>query len=197
MRFCFTGIVKHSPRVEQRERPAQRAFEQVLTATNPRASLNTKLVVQLVLPEPKDRHEIGPGAECHLNEPIPPPQHKPQPLPTHARQAQHENILPIKRDAEIRIQREQGIRDPGKQLRESQRLGGEGGEGAVADDPVRVVPEDVFARWAELTGAVQARGEVAGEEGPEFAAAEARGAEAEFPAVPGFGEHDVDHVGHD
>ncbi|KFY25061.1 hypothetical protein V493_04863, partial [Pseudogymnoascus sp. VKM F-4281 (FW-2241)] len=72
-------------------------------------------------------------------------------------------------------------------------FGGEGGESAVADYAVWVVPEDVFSGWAELGGAVQSRGEVSREEGPDFAFPETGGAHAEFPAMPGFREHNVHH----
>ncbi|KFY82941.1 hypothetical protein V500_10245 [Pseudogymnoascus sp. VKM F-4518 (FW-2643)] len=188
--------------MKQRQRPPKRALQQILPAPNPRASFNAKLVIQFVLPKPKDRHQIRPRPQRHLNKPIPPPQHQPQrprpriktlprpannnrnspphalpihppptkdilaALATHARQPQSEDVLAIKGDAEITIEREEGIRDPGKQLREAQRLGGEGGEGAVADDAVGVVAEDVFPGRTKLDGAMEARGEIAREEGP-------------------------------
>ena len=65
----------------------------------------------------------------------------------HARQPHVQDVLAVQRDAEVGVQRQQRVRDAGEQRREAQRLRAEGGEGSVRDDPVRVVPEDVLARW--------------------------------------------------
>ena len=93
-------------------------------------------------------------------------------LAGHGRQAHGERVVAVQRDAEVGVEGEQRVRDAGVQVGEADGLGAEGGEGAVADDPVRVVPEDVFARGGQRGGAVQAHREVGGEEGPELAAAE-------------------------
>ncbi|KFY62769.1 hypothetical protein V496_04399, partial [Pseudogymnoascus sp. VKM F-4515 (FW-2607)] len=219
--------------MKQRQRPPQRALQQILPAPNPRAVLNAKLVVQLVLAEPQHGHQIRPRAQRHLDEAVAPREDEPHgagarveglaraadddgdcaahalavhpplaeeilaALAAHGGEAEGEDVLAVEGDAEVGVEREEGVCDSREQLREAEGLCGECGEGAVGDDAVRVVAEDVLACWAELGGAVQARGEVAREEGPELAAAEARGAHAEFAAVAGFGEHDVDHVGHD
>ncbi|KFX91414.1 hypothetical protein V490_05917 [Pseudogymnoascus sp. VKM F-3557] len=182
--------------MEQRQRPAERAFKQVLSAADPRAVLDAELVVEFVLSESKHGDEVSPGTESHLDEPIPPLEHQPQrprsriktlprasnddgdspphpltihaspaeyilaTLPGHARQPHSEDVLPIKRDAEVTIQRKEGIRDPREQLRESQRLSRECRECAVGDDAVGVVPEDVLPRRAQLNRSMQSCGKI-------------------------------------
>ena len=79
-----------------------------------------------------------------------------------------QDVLAVQRDAEVRVQRQQRVRDAREQRREAQRFCAEGREGAVRDDPVRVVPEDVLAcRW-QLGCAVQTRGKVGCEQRPDL-----------------------------
>lgn len=77
---------------------------------------------------------------------------------------------------------------------EAESFGREGGEGAVADDAVGVVAEDVFAGWGERCGAVEAGGEVRGEEGPDRETADEVGAVGKLARGAGAGEEDVDGV---
>ena len=65
----------------------------------------------------------------------------------------------------------------------------------MRDDAVRVVAEDVFAGWGEFLGAVQARGEVGGEEGPDAEGAEVGRPSGQGAGAAGCGEQEVQGVG--
>lgn len=58
----------------------------------------------------------------------------------------------------------------------------------MGNDAVRVVPENVLARGLQLLRAVEAGGEVRGEERPQFGAAPAVAAKGELARLAGFGE---------
>lgn len=58
-----------------------------------------------------------------------------------------------------------------------------------------MVPEYVFARGLQFSGAVESRGEVGGEEGPDGESATPFAAEGELAVCACVGEEDVDEVG--
>ncbi|KFY42355.1 hypothetical protein V495_04558 [Pseudogymnoascus sp. VKM F-4514 (FW-929)] len=147
--------------MEQRQRPAQRALQQVLAAADPGPVLDTELVTL-----PRASNDDGDSPPHALTIHASPAEYILATLPGHARQPQSKDVLPIKRDAEITIQREEGIRDPREQLRESQRLSRECRECAVGDDAVGVVPEDILPRRAQLNRSMQPRREIPREERP-------------------------------
>lgn len=62
-------------------------------------------------------------------------------------EAQGEGVVAVQGYAEVGVEGEEGVCDAREQLAKSQGFGGEGGEGAVRDDAVWVVAEDVFAGW--------------------------------------------------
>ncbi|KFZ09066.1 hypothetical protein V501_05723 [Pseudogymnoascus sp. VKM F-4519 (FW-2642)] len=203
--------------MKQRQCPTQRALEQILTSSDPGAVFDAELVVQFVLPEPKDGDEISAGAEGHFDEPVPPTQHQPQrawsrikrfpratnnnrnrpphPLPIHA-PLTNKDILPIKRDAEITIQRKETIRNPRKQLRKPQRLRRERRERAMANNPMRMIPKDILPRRAQLHRAMQPRRKIPREKRPQLAPPQPRRPHAQLPTIPGLGKHDVNHIRH-
>ena len=109
-------------------------------------------------------------------------------------EADGQGPVAVEGDAEVGVEREQGVGYAWEELGEAEGLGGEGGEGAVRDDAVGVVAEDVFAGRGELFGAVQARGEVGGEEGEYGQAADGFGTMGEVAGGGGVGEVDVDEV---
>ena len=116
-------------------------------------------------------------------------------LARHGGEAHDEGVVAVEGDAEVGVEREEGVCDAGEELGETEGFGGEGGEGPVADDAVRVVAEDVFAGRGQGRGAVEAGGEVRGEEGPDGEAADEVGAVGEGTRCAGVGEEDVDCVG--
>lgn len=116
-------------------------------------------------------------------------------LARHGGEPHGERVVAVQRDAEVGVQGQQGVGYAGEELGEAHGFGGEGGEGAVRDDAVRVVAEDVLAGWGERGGAVEAGGEVGGEERPEGEGAEEGGAVGQLAGVRGGGEEDVDGVG--
>ena len=118
-------------------------------------------------------------------------------LARHRRQAERERVLAVEGHVEIGLERQEGVFDSGEQLGEAEGFGRERGEGAVRDDAVRVVAEDVLAVGGQGSGPVQAGGEVGGEEVPDSRPAQARGAIGDVAAVGGFGENDVDQVDDD
>ena len=65
----------------------------------------------------------------------------------------------------------------------------------MRDDAVRVVAEDVFAGWRQFLGAVQAGGEVGGEEGPDAEGAEVGRPSGQGAGAAGCGEEEVQGVG--
>lgn len=65
----------------------------------------------------------------------------------------------------------------------------------MGDYAVGMVAEDVFAGGGEFGGAVETRGEVGGEEGPDGGAAEAFGAVGELAGDGGAAKEAVDEVG--
>lgn len=113
----------------------------------------------------------------------------------HGAEAHPQGVVAVEGDAEVGVEGEEGVGDAGEELGEAEGFGREGGEGAVADDAVRVVAEDVFARGRERCGAVEAGGEVGGEEGPDGETADEVGAVGEVARRAGAGEEDVNGVG--
>ena len=116
-------------------------------------------------------------------------------LARHGRQAHGQGVVAVERDAEVGVEGQQGVGDAREELGEAEGLGGEGGEGAVRDDAVRVVAEDVFAGWRQFLGAVQAGGEVGGEEGPDAQGAEVGRPSGQGAGAAGCGEQEVQGVG--
>ena len=115
-------------------------------------------------------------------------------LARHGGEAQQQGVVAVEGDAEVGVEGEEGVGDAGEEVGEAEGVGGEGGEGPVADDAVRVVAEDVFAGGGEGGGAVEPRGEVRGEERPDGEAAEDFGAVGQVAGGAGVGEEDVDCV---
>jgi len=109
--------------------------------------------------------------------------------------AHPEEIVAVEGDAEVGVEGQEGVGDAREELREAKGFGGEGGKGAVGDDAVGMVAEDVLAGGGEGGGAVETHGEVGGEEGPEFEGAEIGGAGGEGARGVGGGEEDGEHVG--
>ena len=116
-------------------------------------------------------------------------------LARHGGEPEREGVVAVEGDAEVGVEGEEGVGDAGEELGEAERLGHEGGEGAVRDDAVGVVAEDVFAGRGQDLRAVQAGGEVGGEEGPDGEGAEEGGAAGESARVTGGGEEEVEDVG--
>ena len=116
-------------------------------------------------------------------------------LARHGGQPERERVVAVERDAEVGVQRQQGVGDAWEELGEAEGLGDEGGERPVRDNAVRVVAEDVFAGRGEDLRAVQAGGEVGREEGPDGERAEEGGAPGEGAGVAGGGEEEVQDVG--
>jgi hypothetical protein len=63
-------------------------------------------------------------------------------------EAHAKSVIAVERDAEVGVEGEEGVGDSWEELLETEGFGGESGEGAVGDDAVGVVAEDVLAvRW--------------------------------------------------
>jgi len=65
----------------------------------------------------------------------------------------------------------------------------------MGDDTMRVVPKNVFPRRGKDLGAVEASGEIGGEEGPDAHGAQVLRAAGEGAGVAGRGEEEVEDVG--
>ena len=103
----------------------------------------------------------------------------------------------VQRDSEVGVESEEGIRDSGEQLGESEGFCRECRKGPVGDDAVRVVAKDVFARRGENGGAMEAGREVGSEQRPDWQRAQEARAVGEGAGMPGAGKEDVDEVGNE
>ena len=106
-----------------------------------------------------------------------------------------EGVVAVEGDAEVGIEGEQSVCDAGEELREAESFRCEGNEGTMADYSMRVVAENIFAGRGQRSGAVQAGGEVGGEEGPDAKAADELGTVREVARGAGAGEEDIDCIG--
>lgn len=115
----------------------------------------------------------------------------------HAGEAEGQQVLAVEGDFEVVVDGQQRVADSGEQLLEAGGLGHEVAEGAVRDDAVWVVGEDVVAGRVQRRGAMQAHGEVVGVQPPHGQPAQELGAPVGRRAVHVLrvDEEDVDQVG--
>lgn len=113
----------------------------------------------------------------------------------HRRETHAESIVAVQRDAEVAVKGEKRVCDAWEEFRESERFGTKGCKGAVTDDAVGVVAENVFPGRRQFLGAVETGGKVGCEERPDWETTEPVGSVAQVAGCAGFGEEDVDQVG--
>ena len=67
----------------------------------------------------------------------------------------------------------------------------------MRDDAVRVIAKDVFTRWSETGGAMEAGREVGSEKRPDWKRAKKIGAVGESAGLSSAGEQDIYEVGNE
>lgn len=102
--------------------------------------------------------------------------------------SKHGSRKNLQRNSKIRVECKEGICNSREKLGEPECFCRKRCKGTMRDDAVRVIAEDVFARWGENGGAMEAGGEVGSEKRPDWKRAKETGAVGESAGMSGAGE---------
>ena len=100
----------------------------------------------------------------------------------------------VQRNSKIGVESKKGVRNSGEKVRKSEGLCCECRKGAMRDDAVWVIAEDVLACWGKRSRAMEAGREIGSEKRPDSKRAKEVGAIGEIARVSSAGKEDVYEV---